>query len=82
MEIVKVKKDLCVGCGACVNTCSKYFEFDDDGLSKVKKEQLDSEDKKEVLEAIETCIQYETDTEKLNMLYARKKNLEELLNIE
>ena len=34
------------------------------------------------LEAIETCIQYETDKNKLNMLYARKKNLEELLNIE
>lgn len=34
------------------------------------------------LAAIETCIQYETDKNKLNMLYARKKNLEELLNIE
>lgn len=55
MEKVIVKKDLCVGCGACISECPQYFEFDDDGLSNVKKNELEPSEKKEVLEVIETC---------------------------
>ena len=55
MEKVKVNKEACVGCGACVNNCPKYFEFDDDGLSNVKKEEVENEDKEMVMEAVETC---------------------------
>ncbi len=55
MEKVRVKKDACIGCGACINNCPKYFEFDDEGLSKVKQDELEPEDKIEVLECIEGC---------------------------
>ncbi len=55
MEKIIVNKDLCIGCGTCVGNSSKYFEFDDEGLSKVKTEILEPEDKMEVLESVESC---------------------------
>lgn len=55
MGKVIVNKEACVGCGACVNNCPKYFEFDDDGLSNVKKEEVEKNDTEEVMEAVETC---------------------------
>ena len=33
--------DSCIGCGLCVASNDKYFEFNDEGLSKVKKETID-----------------------------------------
>lgn len=32
---VSIKKDECIGCGACVGTCSDVFEFDDEGKASV-----------------------------------------------
>ena len=32
---IKVDKDTCIGCGACINTCEEVFDYDDDGLAKV-----------------------------------------------
>jgi len=32
---VKVDKELCIGCGVCVQTCPEVFEFDDDGKAEV-----------------------------------------------
>ena len=46
MEKLKVS-DACIGCGLCVSTLEKYFEFNDEGFSKVKQENVDEEDKKE-----------------------------------
>ena len=42
---VKVNKDACIGCGACAAICDAIFEIDDDGLSVVKKEEVDEENK-------------------------------------
>jgi len=33
--MVKVDKDKCIGCGACVAIAPETFEFDENGLSKV-----------------------------------------------
>ena len=44
--------DSCIGCGLCVQSCEKYFEFNDDGFSQVK---VDEEDKKELLNLVESC---------------------------
>ena len=33
--MVKVNKDACIGCGACVAIAPDTFEFDENGLSKV-----------------------------------------------
>ena len=55
MEKLEVKKELCVGCGMCVSQNPEYFEFDDEGLSSVKKEDVNSSDKNSLLESIELC---------------------------
>lgn len=50
-----VDKDKCIGCGMCVNSFPDYFDFDDEGLSEVKKEEVEPEEKKEILDAVEMC---------------------------
>ena len=50
-----VVKDTCIGCGLCVSQNEKYFEFNDEGLSQVKKEIIDDEDKNELLNLVESC---------------------------
>lgn len=32
---ITVDKELCIGCGACVNLCPEIFELDGDGKSRV-----------------------------------------------
>ncbi len=54
MEKLRVKEK-CIGCGICATENSKYFEIGDDGFSKVIKEDVDAEDKKELLNIIESC---------------------------
>ena len=54
MEKLKVT-EACIGCGLCVAENEKYFEFNDEGFSKVKKEIIDEEDKKDLLNIIESC---------------------------
>ena len=48
---VKVDKDKCIGCGACTAIAPDNFEFDDDGLAKVIKEEITDE----VITAKESC---------------------------
>ena len=55
MEKLIVDKDKCIGCGMCVNSFLDYFDFDDEGLSEVKKEEVEPEEKKEILDAVEMC---------------------------
>lgn len=49
--MIKVDKDLCIGCGACVAICSDVFEIGKDGKSRVKQQK----DIKCVNEAIQSC---------------------------
>ena len=49
--MVKVDKERCIGCGACVSACVELFEMGDDGKAKVKS----NEDSKCIKEAIEVC---------------------------
>lgn len=55
MEKLIVDKDKCIGCGMCVNSFPDYFDFDDEGLSEVKKEEVEPKEKKEILDAVEMC---------------------------
>lgn len=50
----KVNKEKCIGCGACVGTCSEVFDFDDDNLATVK-EQPTEENLELATEALENC---------------------------
>lgn len=54
MEKLKVN-DTCIGCGLCVAENDKYFEFNDEGFSKVKQEIVEETDKKDILNIIEAC---------------------------
>lgn len=54
MEKLKVN-DTCIGCGLCVAENDKYFEFNDEGFSKVKQENVEEADKKDILNIIEAC---------------------------
>lgn len=50
-----VVKDGCIGCGICIGENPDYFEFGDNGLSHVVKEEINSEDKERLLNSVEQC---------------------------
>lgn len=62
-----VKKDVCIGCGACTVIADQVFEIGDDGLAEVKQElrgqgedvntaiQVSEEEMDNVKDASESC---------------------------
>ncbi len=55
MAKVKVDKEKCIGCGACIAMVPTVFEMGDDGKSQVKKEEVEGEELEEVRRAAELC---------------------------
>lgn len=55
MEKLHVDTDTCIGCGLCVSQNEEYFCFNDEGLSTAKKEDVEPDDKKELLNIVESC---------------------------
>lgn len=51
----KVDKNVCIGCGQCINTCEQVFDWDDDGLAKVITDDLSDEVIETAKEAMEFC---------------------------
>lgn len=49
--MVKVNKDLCISCGSCVAIAPENFDFDDEGLAMVKKDESNDD----VKDAAEAC---------------------------
>lgn len=54
MKVI-VNADACIGCGACTSICDKVFEFNDEGISITKVNEVSDELKNEVTEAAEAC---------------------------
>lgn len=52
---VKVNEDACIGCGACCAIADNIFEIGDNGLSEVKKEEVQEDEKQAVRDAAEAC---------------------------
>lgn len=60
----RVKKDTCIGCGACTVIADNIFQIGDDGLAEVvnpienesdKVMEIALEDKENVIDASESC---------------------------
>lgn len=52
---VKVNKEACIGCGACIAICEDVFEMNEEGISTVKQEEVPSDLEDQVKDAIESC---------------------------
>lgn len=52
---IKVDKELCIGCGACVSTCGNVFELGEDGKSQVKEGADLEKDKECIDQAVTSC---------------------------
>ena len=50
-----VKKDACIGCGACAAIEENVFILTDEGLAEAKKGEIKEEYKESVREAAESC---------------------------
>jgi len=57
----RVKKDTCIGCGACTVIADSIFEIGDDGLAEVINpteedlKEVPEEEKENVIDASESC---------------------------
>lgn len=51
---LEVDKNACIGCGACVATCDKVFDFDGN-LAKVVVDVVPEELKEDAIDALEGC---------------------------
>lgn len=54
MKVV-LNRDACIGCGACAALCEDIFEIDNEGFSKVIKEEVKDEEVELTRDAIESC---------------------------
>ena len=53
--MLKVNKDLCIGCGACQAVCPEVFEIEDDGLAAVVVEEIPEDVSEDAIDAKEGC---------------------------
>lgn len=52
---LKVNKDSCVGCGACVASYEDLFVIGEDGLSQAKVDEVPEDKKEEAKESVGVC---------------------------
>lgn len=52
---VEVDQDLCISCGACVDTCPEVFDWNDDEKAHAIVDEVPSEVEDQAIEAMESC---------------------------
>jgi len=52
---MEVDQDLCISCGACVDTCPEVFDWNDDEKAHVKTDEIPSDLEDQAQEAMESC---------------------------
>lgn len=55
MKQAIVDKDLCIGCGLCVEICPAVFEMDEDDKAQVKTDPIPPEAEDSCREAADQC---------------------------
>lgn len=54
MKVI-VNRDNCIGCGACESIEPNVFQLDDEGISKVIEENVESSNEESINDAIDSC---------------------------
>lgn len=52
---VHVDPDLCISCGACVDTCQDVFNWNDDGIAEEQVDEVPEDLEDLAREAVESC---------------------------
>lgn len=52
---MEVDQDLCISCGACVDTCPEVFDWNDEDKAHVLVEEIQAELEDQAQEAAENC---------------------------
>lgn len=52
---VEVDQELCISCGACIDTCPDVFEWNDDDKARSSVEEVASDLEEQAHDAVESC---------------------------
>lgn len=52
---VDVDQELCISCGACIDTCPDVFEWNDDEKARSSVEEVPSDLEEQAHDAVESC---------------------------
>lgn len=52
---MEVDQDLCISCGACVDTCPEVFDWNDEEKAETMVEEIPPEIEDQAIEAMESC---------------------------
>ncbi|MCL6449012.1 MAG: ferredoxin [Armatimonadetes bacterium] len=52
---VEVDQELCISCGACIDTCPEVFEWNEDDKAKSIVDEVPSDFEEQAHEAVESC---------------------------
>ncbi|NLK00080.1 MAG: ferredoxin [Clostridia bacterium] len=76
---VYVDPDLCISCGACIDTCPEIFHWDEDGIAEAEVDEVPEELEDLAYEALDSCptdaiIEDSEEEEKDDITLAMKKD--------
>lgn len=52
---VYVDQDLCIACGACIDTAPELFDYNDEGLAEALVDEVPEDQEELAQEAIDSC---------------------------
>ena len=52
---VTVDQDLCIACGACIDTCPEVFDWNDEGLAHSIVDEVPEDKEESAKEALDSC---------------------------
>lgn len=52
---VEVDQELCISCGACIDTCPEVFDWNDDEKAESRVDEVPSEVEEQARDAVDGC---------------------------